>query len=230
LTPALVAVRRVDTHRLIPSRFPPAGVFEAVASADDLEAVLDLEGWTNDRISADLGVVHVLPKDEWLTGTPNASIVMAAFCHPHPEGGRFNTPELGAWYAAFSLDTAIAETVYHRTEELDEIGVTDTFVHVREYLADFDCAFHDVRPSPAFDDCREPDSYSAGQALCRALRPAGSNGVLFRSVRHIGGECVACYRPKLVGNVRQGGHYEYRWEGARVPRVIKLDEMPPKSA
>lgn len=223
MTPGLVAVRLADTHRLIPSRFPAVGLFDAVASAGDLEAVLELEGWTNDRIAAELGVVHMLPTDEWLTGAPNASIVMAAFCHPHPDGGRFNTPDLGAWYAALALDTAIAETVFHRTRELDEIGVYETFVHMRQYLADFDCALHDVRPSPAFDDCHDPDSYSAGQALCRTLRPAGSNGVLFRSVRHAGGECVACYRPKLVGNVRQGAHFEYRWDGARVPRVTKLD-------
>jgi hypothetical protein len=224
LTPERVSVRLADTHRLIPSRFPPVGIFDAVASADDLQAVLDLEGWTNDRLSAELGVVHMLPKEEWVTGMPNASIVMAAFCHPHPQGGRFNTPELGAWYAGCSLDTAVAETVYHRTRELDEIGVYDTFVHMRQYLADFDCALHDVRRG--FDDCHDPDSYAAGQALCRSLRPAGSNGVLFRSVRHAGGECVACYRPKLVGNVRQGAHFEYRWDGNREPRVIKLEAGP----
>lgn len=223
MTPDLVTVRLADTHRLIPSRYPPAGIFDAVASADDLQAVLHLEGWTNQRISAELGVVHMLPKKEWLTGTPNASIVMAAVCHPHPQGGRFSTPELGAWYAGLSLDTAIAETVYHRTRELDEIGVTDAYVHMRQYLADFDCALHDARPSPAFDDCHVPDSYAAGQVLCRASRPAGSNGILFRSVRHPGGECVACYRPRLVGNVRQGAHFEYRWEGTREPRVVRLE-------
>jgi len=223
LTPDLAAVRRADTHRLIPSRYPPIGVFDDVASSDDLSAVLDLEGWTNDRIAAELGVVHVLPPGEWVTGVANASVVMAAFCHPHPDGGRFNTPDLGAWYAGLAFDTALAETVFHRTRELDEIGVYETFVHMRQYLADFDCALHDVRPSPAFDDCHDPDSYAAGQALCRALRPAGSNGVIFRSVRHAGGECIACYRPRLVANVRQGDHFEYRWGGTRVPKVVRLD-------
>jgi hypothetical protein len=221
LTLELTAVRLADTHRLIPSRFPPSGLFDAVVSPRDLKAVLDLEGWSNDRIAAEFGVVHMLPKAEWVTGTPNASIVMAAFCHPHPQGGRFSTPELGAWYAGLSRETAIAETVFHRTRELDEIGVTDTVLHMREYLADFDCAFHDVRRG--FDECHDADSYVAGQALCRALRPAGSNGVIFRSVRHPGGECVACYRPKLIGNVRQGAHFEYRWEGTRAPRVVKLE-------
>jgi hypothetical protein len=221
LTPDLVSVRLAGTVRLIPSRFAPAGVFDAVGSARDFRAVLDLEGWTNDRIAAELGVVHMLPPDEWLTGATNATVVMAAFCHPHSRGGCFSTPELGAWYAGLSRETAIAETVFHRTRELDEIGVHETFVHMREYLLDFDCAFHDVRRGS--DGCHDPDSYAAGQALCRALRSAGSNGVIFRSVRHPGGECVAWYRPKLIGNVRQSTHFEYRWEGTRASRVTRLE-------
>lgn len=222
MTPALVHLRLSDTHRLIPSRYPPVGVFDDVATADDLAAVLELEGWTNDRISVELGALHMLPKEEWAVGTPNATVVMAAFCHPHPDGGRFNEPALGAWYAGLDLETAIRETVFHKTQELDEIGVTETYVHMRQYLADLDAEFYDVRPSPAFDALHDPDSYAAGQALCRTLRPAGSNGVVFRSVRHPGGECIACYRPRLVANVRQGIHLEYRWNGTRTPEVREI--------
>lgn len=223
MTPAVVHLRRADTHRLIPSRYPPVGVFDAIATPDDLPVILELEGWTNDRISTELGVLHLLPKGEWAVGTPNATVVMAAFCHPHPDGGRFSEPSLGAWYAARDLNTAIAETVFHKTQELAEIGVTETYVHMRQYLADFDCDFHDVRPSPAFDALHDPDSYAAGQALCRTLRPAGANGIVYRSVRHPGGECLACYRPKLATNVRQGAHFEYRWHGTRTPEIRRLE-------
>ena len=38
------------TWRLIPSRFPPVGLFDTVATAADLEAVMELAGWTNDRL------------------------------------------------------------------------------------------------------------------------------------------------------------------------------------
>lgn len=222
MTPQLVHLRLADTHRLIPSRYPPVGVFDDVATADDLAAILELEGWTNDRVSVELGALHLMPKEEWAVGTPNATVIMAAFCHPHPDGGRFSEPSLGAWYAGLALETAIRETVFHKTRELDEIGVTETYVHMRQYLADFDCDFHDVRPSPAFDALHDPDSYAAGQSLCRALRPAGCNGIVYRSVRHAGGECVACYRPKLVANVRQGAHFEYRWHGTRTPEIREL--------
>lgn len=214
-----------DTHRLIPSRYPPTGLFEDVATPNDLAVILELEGWTNDRISSELGALHLLAKDEWALGTPNASVVMAAFCHPHPLGGRFNEPTLGAWYAGLALETALREIAFHKTKELDEIGVYETSMHMRQYLADFDCELHDVRPSPEFDACHDPASYRAGQTLCRALRPAGSNGILFRSVRHSGGECVACYRPKLVTNVRQGTHFEYRWNGTTTPEIKELKAL-----
>ncbi|MBW3559642.1 MAG: RES family NAD+ phosphorylase [Proteobacteria bacterium] len=36
------------------------------------------------------------------------------------------------------------------------------------------------------------------QALGAALLTAGSNGVLYRSVRRPAGECIACFRPPLV--------------------------------
>jgi hypothetical protein len=39
-------------RRLIPSQFPPIGTFDTVATAADLLAVMDLVGWTNDRLVA----------------------------------------------------------------------------------------------------------------------------------------------------------------------------------
>ena len=65
-------------------------------------------------------------------------------------------------------------------------------------------------------------SYTASQAFARELLMAGSNGVIYRSVRRAGGECIACFRPRLVENVRTGGYFEYRWEGGRIPTIRKL--------
>jgi RES domain-containing protein len=223
IEPPRTAVQLKDTHRLIPSRYPPVGIFDAIATPEDLPAIVALEGWTNDRISAELGAVHRLPRSEWVLDRPMASVIMAAFCHPHPRGGRFNSPDLGAWYAAKSLDTAHAEIIHHRTRELEEIGVRDARVQMRDYLADLDGEFHDIRgDDDAFAPLYDPDSYAASQAFAAPLRASGSNGVLFRSVRRAGGECVACFRPRLVMNVRQAEHFEYRWAGARTPAIVPL--------
>jgi RES domain-containing protein len=198
------------------------GVFDDVATPDDRKIILELEDWTNDRISSEFGLLSTIPKSEWVVGVPGATVIMASFCHPSPEGGRFNGPDRGAWYAARKLDTAIEETIFHKAKELDEIGVYDTYVQMRQYLADFDCQLYDVRPSPHFDGCHDPTSYKASQALARTLLTDGANGIIYRSVRHAGGECVACFRPRLVTNVRQGAHFEYRWNGNQRPNVTKL--------
>lgn len=211
-------------NRLIPSRYPTVGVFDRVASPDDLEAIFELEGWTNDRISTELGALHVVPRTEWVTG-PMSTVVMAAFCHPRPGGGRFNSDRRGAWYASKTLDTALAESTYHRTRELAEVGGFETRMEMRLYRADFRADFHDVRTgAEARAELYAPDDYSASQAFGAKLLESGSNGVLYRSVRDTPnrGDCLCCFRPRLVVNVRVGGHYEYVWEGTPTPGVRKI--------
>src|ERR1019366_7007699 len=75
------------SFRLIPSRFPPIGLFDTVATAADMAAAMALAGWTNDRLVAER--VARLPREDWVHGRPNASIVMAAFLHVPPGGNRF---------------------------------------------------------------------------------------------------------------------------------------------
>jgi hypothetical protein len=227
LKPPITPIHQVDTHRLIPSRYPPFGILDAVSSPEDLEMIVELEGWTNDRISAELGVVQRIPPSEWVLGRPQASVIMAAFCHPRPGGGRFNDQSRGAWYAAFTLETAHAECVFHRTAELEEIGVLETRVEMRQYLADFAADFHDVRgDDPSFAELHDPGSYEASQKLGRELLASASNGIIYRSVRGLGGECLACFRPRLVSNVRPAAHFEYRWEGHREPTIQELTLDP----
>jgi hypothetical protein len=206
-----------DTCRLVPSIYPPTGILDRIAEPADLPFIFELESWTNDRISAELGTLHRIPREEWVVGRPMASVVMAAFCHPRPDGGRFNGPDRGAWYAGTELETAHAEIVFHRTRELLEVGVTEMGWQMRLYLADFDAAFADVRKNAAL---HHPDSYAASQAYARELLAAGSPGVFYRCVRRRGGQCVACFRPPLVRNVRPDAHFAYRLEG-RGPVAIR---------
>jgi hypothetical protein len=223
LTPPTSKLRLTGACRLVPSLYPSRGILDTVAAPTDLPLILDLETWSNDRISSEMGVLHRIPREEWVAGRPMASVVMAAFCHPRPTGGRFSSSERGAWYAANSQEAAHAEVVYHRTAELAEIGVFETRVQMRLYLADFHATFHDVRAAvPRNVPYHDPTSYAAPQALARRLLADGSNGVIYRSVRHTGSECLACFRPVLVANVRIAAHFEYRWEGTRTPRIRLL--------
>jgi hypothetical protein len=216
-------MRLTGTNRLVASRYPTTGLLDAVASPEDLGLLFELDGWSNDRISGEFGLLSSLPREEWVVGKPMASVIMAAFCHTRPDGGRFHGGDRGAWYAARSLATAHAEVAYHRTAELREIGVLETSMQMRLYVANMEGEFYDVRPETRANRAyHQPDSYVESQRLGVRLLVEGSPGVIYRSVRHPGGECIACFRPKLVQRVRVGGHFEYRWTGGTEPSIIRL--------
>jgi hypothetical protein len=141
-----------------------------------------------------------------LFGVPYAHIVNATFCHAHPAGSRFNGPDRRAWYAAFKLETAAAEVAYHKSRELGEIAWNEPEIFTfDDYLADFRASFHDVRGDGKYAPYLNPNSYRASQTLARSLLAAGSSGIVYASVRHTEGTCLACFRPALVTHVRKGG-------------------------
>jgi hypothetical protein len=207
--PPEARIRWTATCRLVPSRYPSVGVLDQIASPGDLDAVMEIEAWTNDRLSVELGILSTIPREEWMVGEPMASVVMAAFCHPRPGGARFSGPDRGAWYAARTVDTALAESIFHRTRELEEVGHFDVRMQMRLYHADFTTTFHDIRGGHP-------------QRAGRWLFDAGSNGIVYDSVRHRGGTCLACFRPRLVRRARVAAHYEYRWQGTRTPSIRRL--------
>jgi RES domain-containing protein len=212
------------THRLIASRFPTVGVFDTVASPEDVEAALLIETLTNDRVTETLNRLHRLDRREWVLDEPGATLVMAAFCHPAPGGGRFNTDALGAWYCATETATAIAETVYHHTRRLGHsaAGFRQT-IQMRELISHPAGEFHDItglrRTRPELYD---PDGYAASQRFGEELRGAGSSGIVYRSVRRADGTNLVVYRRSLLPPVLQGDHYDYRWTGSSTPAVVRL--------
>lgn len=220
--PPVALVRQFDTHRLIPSRYLPGGDSVLVAIADDdehLQALFELDAVTNDRLLAGARLLAGIGIEELVAGVPNAAVVNAAFCHAHPLGARFSGPDRGAWYAAFDLATAQAEVGFHKAVQLAEIDRFDDSVTYDDYLADFSASFHDLRRPRWLRACLDPASYVTSQTLAESLLEAGSLGVVYPSVRHAGGTCVACFRPALVMNVRRARRYRFTWTGTPVPNV-----------
>ena len=200
-------------HRLIPSRFPPIGLFDTVATAADLNAVMELVGWTNDRLVAHR--IARLPQDEWVYGRPNSSIVMAAFLHVAPGGMRFNSGDLGAWYAAAALTTAIAEVAHHLRREAVARGISGIERTFRAYTCTLAGSYLDIRSQQAIRaDIYAPDSYVASQALGEAIRAAGGAGIIYDSLRHMGG--VNCRRAPPAQRARcgAGGSFRDRCRGS----------------
>ncbi|MBB3134728.1 hypothetical protein FHS26_002460 [Rhizobium pisi] len=195
------------SYRLIPSQFPPIGLFETVARAADLEAVMELVGWTNDRLVADR--IQRLPEKEWVYGTPNASIVMASFLHVAPGGMRFNGPDLGAWYAADDLKTAAAEVGHHLRREAVARGAATMARTYRSYAATLLGDYLDIRGEQTLrPDIYDGTSYAASQVLGEQIRSKGRAGILYDSVRLRGGVNVVAHRPRNIQDVVQADHFE----------------------
>jgi hypothetical protein len=225
LLPPVSLVRQLDTHRLVPSRYLPKGESVLVAIADDdahLQAIFELDMATNDRLLAEHELLPGIGLEELVFGVPHAAVINAAFCHAHPFGGRFSGPDRGTWYAGFELATAKAEVGFHKSVQLAEIGRFDDSVTYDDYLADFSASFHDLRHARRFRACLDPDSYIESQALAEHLLESGSLGIVYPSVRHAGGTCLACFRPALVANVRKGKTYRFTWKGKPEP-VVTLE-------
>ena len=55
-----------------------------------------------------------------------------------------------------------------------------------------------------------------------AILSVGALGIVYPSVRHQGGTCLACFRPALVNNVRKHARYRFTWANSEMP-VIDLD-------
>ena len=216
--PRVSDVLRDDTHRLIPSRYsdPDESVLTRLTEdVGDLQALFELEGATNDRLLGEAGLLPGISVRELVFGLSYSHIVNATFTHANPSGSRFNGPERGAWYAAFALETSEREVAYHRGKDLQEVkwSERESFSYV-DFLADFRGKFHDIRTDSRFKDCLDANSYEASQHLAAKLLEKGSAGVVYPSVRHKGGTCIACFRPALVNNVRKGSSISITFENA----------------
>lgn len=207
--------------RIVPSRFPPVGLFDAVADPADLEAVFQIEAMTNDRLRDEAGDIALVPPEDRIAG-PGTTPIMAAFTHLNPEGDRFTNGSYGVFYASLTIETAIAETRYHRVRFLAATDEPAQELDMRVYAVDLDAELHDIRgmreSHPAY---YHASSYAMSQELAAQLRDDGSNGIAYLSVRHDGGECVAVFRPPLLSNCRQERHLCYVWDGSAIATIYE---------
>jgi hypothetical protein len=218
-----VPVRRLRwtaCARVVPTRFPATDLFERVADPADYDAVIAVESLTNDRLRDERGEAPRVADRDRAMG-PGASVIMAPFTHISPIGGRFTDGTYGAYYAARTRETAVHETVYHRERFMAATSEPPMNLEMRVLEADLDGPVHDIRTIDS-ESLYDPESYARSQEFARSVRLKGSNGMVYRSVRHEGGQCVAVFRPRLLRRGRQAEYLLYRWDGRRIAEVLQL--------
>ncbi len=204
-----------DSCRLVPSRFPPVSLFEQVADPADLEMVFAIEALGNPRLRDAVGELRLVPLEQRVSG-PGTSAIMAAFTHLNPEGSRFSDGHYGVYYAAHSLETAVAEVSYHRARFLARTNEPAIEVDMRCYRVKIKAKVAELR-GVNNAQLYAPDSYADSQVFARKVGAEGLAGVAYDSVRHPGGECAALFIPKaLVPPARAAEHVTLRWNGERI--------------
>lgn len=213
------------THRIVRSIYPPIDLFEDIADPADWELLASAESKTNPRIMETIGNLALIPAGRRVGGD-GASMVMAPFTHISPDRpGRFSDGSYGVYYAGDSLETAIFETAFHHARFMAATtqapGWTSDF---RELTGSVKKELHDINDTAAYGDCLNPNpiKYGPAQALAKDLRNNGSEGLLYPSVRHKGGLCVAAFWPDVVSIPTQASHLTYHWNGSRVDQVKHL--------
>ncbi|MER2493693.1 RES family NAD+ phosphorylase [Catenovulum sediminis] len=211
-------------YRLVPSHFPPIDLFENVAEPEELEIVWAIEALTNDRLREEVGDLARVPAEERICGA-GSTPVMAAFTHISVASRFSDGKTYGVYYGARDLNTAFAETIYHREKFLRATKEPDTELTMRCYVNKVALALHDIR-GEAFSYLHT-DDYSAPQSFAKELRAMGSHGLLYNSVRDKGGECVAAFKPKTVTIPVQSGHYKYVWSGKKqkIEHVLLVSQI-----
>lgn len=206
-------------YRIVASEFPPINFFETLVDSELMEELFYIEGLTNDRLRDEVGEIALVSPEDRVSG-PGSTPVMAAFTHIGTES-RFSDGSFGVYYAGESLTTAIAETKFHRERFLGYTKEEPGEIDMRTYVGEIGQAMHDIRIG--HDELHDQDTgtYPVTQAFSREMNKVNSWGIVYRSVRSPGGECIAALRPPAVTIPHQGPHLSYVWDGSRIAHVYE---------
>lgn len=211
--------------RVIPTRFPPINLFDRVASSDDFDALYALEAMTNDRLRDEVGDIRLVAPEDRIFGRGSGPI-MAAFTHRNPLGSRFSDGSYGVFYCAQEKPTAIAETRHHSSRFLAATAEAPTRLMMRLYAVAVAGVAADLRAAAGSEPrLVDPDDYRYAQGVGAALRAQGEHGIVYPSVRHAGGTCLAALSPRLLKSCQHAAYLEYHWDGSTIAAVYELSQV-----
>ena len=202
-------------YRLVNSKFPPIGLFDDVASAEEFAMLHALQALTNPRLQSEAGNVALLPPEQMPFGIRGCSYAVAPFTHVNPQGSRFSDGSFGVLYFANTLETAIAEVKHHQQAYWQNVPSLryERFVF-RGLKGTFDeRGVGNAQTLPEDHSIYTPDDYTVSQPFGADVRQY-LPGLRYHSVRHRGACCWALMTPRHVTDIIQTTHLEMIWNGA----------------
>lgn len=129
--------------------------------------------------------------------------------------GRFCDGSFRAVYAGKDMATCLAEVAHHHGRALRDSGEPPGAARIFEALAlRLGGTFVDVRKG--HPDLHRMEDYGPPQAFGAHCRAEGEPGILYRSVRRSGGECLALLAPEPVCTCAFKEIVALRWDGERL--------------
>ena len=133
------------------------------------------------------------------------------FAAPNPSGSRFSDGSFGVCYAGADLATCMAEMAYDQVKSLRQSSAPGMRVHFAALRCRVSGHFVDIRSG--HDALHAPDRHAEGRAFGMAAKRAGADGIAYRSVRKIGGACLALFLRRCVLSCARGGLVAFEWDG-----------------
>ncbi|GAA5135439.1 RES family NAD+ phosphorylase [Thalassotalea piscium] len=216
-----VQLSNQKAYRLVNSKYPPISLFDDVANSGEFEALYQLQALTNPRLLTEVGDLNLLTKQDIPFGIPGCSYAIAPFTHINPEGSRFSNGDYGVLYLADTINTAIAETLYHQNKIFQNIkGLHYDVVIMRGLTCIFSGNLVDL--TGVNEGIYDPIDTGKANALGIKLKKAKAEGVQFNSVRYTTGMCWGLFTPKNILSIKQTAHYQYTFDGQEITKVEKL--------
>ena len=128
---------------------------------------------------------------------------------------RFCDGTFRAIYGRDARETCMAELAFHHGQALRDSGEPAGAVRIFEAL-EFRASGGFVDVSKGHGELHRPMDYAPAQAFGRSCRTRREAGILFRSVRHRGGSCLAVFEGSTVTTCTLREVVAMRWDGERL--------------
>jgi hypothetical protein len=198
-------------------------VYDRIVDTAHFAQLLEIEALTNPRVREEAGDFRKIRAADAVSG-PGTTPIMASFAYSGIS--RFSDGSYGVYYAASEEETAIEEARFHRARFLAATKEPSIDLDERMYRAAITGGFDDIRTKSARSKLYDPDSYAYSQRYARRLYQANvADGILYNSVRRLGGHCFAVFRPRCVSRCRVYKYVQMRWDGSKIVSIAELTKL-----
>ena len=202
-------VKLEPCYRIIPSRFSSANLADKLANTINGSNAVN-QALTNENARRTLDPSSV------------NNIIMSSFVHLNPAGSRFSDGSYGLLYAADNVDTAIAETSYHRQKFMQATNLAAIELEMTVYAINLNADLVDLRGLQLeYPELYDPTNYQSAQILAKELKYNKISGIIYDSVRSASGSCVAIFRSEVLSNCFQQKYLTFKWDGEKICQIYE---------